>query len=272
MQHLVSSAVVRFALELESLEGITIFGDYQRGVSEFETGFENNDGLSASNEGAVGVGMTPLVLRDGVLRSHVLLPRQVAEKACTQDASGHARKARYTVVHELAHCDDHKKLADRFAAELMDNSARRNVLDIGCRATWSEYYVCRTVAKECPEMLADMEEVIVRTLQGFEVESKIAKHYAAQGDKQEAQRHAVSAGFNLFIVLARLLGHLDGLGLLFKDGCKIAPAYLSKMVQDADVEQLCAALNKLWNERGRWKALSDIRAVWSPLATILNKI
>jgi hypothetical protein len=63
MQQLVSSAVTRFGLNLDSLEGITIFGEYHRGISEFKTGFENNDGLSASNDSAVGVGMTPLVLR-----------------------------------------------------------------------------------------------------------------------------------------------------------------------------------------------------------------
>jgi hypothetical protein len=121
-------------------------------------------------------------------------------------------------------------------------------------------------------MLLDMEELVVRTLESFEIESKIAKHYADKSERQEGQRHAISAGFNLFIVFARLLGHLDGLGLSFEERCKIAPAYLSKMVRDSDVEELRVILNKLWNERGGWKALSELRTIWASLSVILNRI
>jgi len=271
VQQLVASAIANFGVRLDLLDGITIFADYQQGVSQFETGFEDG-ALSASEGSIVGVGMTPLVLREGNLRSHILLPRKVAQDAKMQDLSEKARKARYMILHELAHCDDHQNLAIKFRAELLEIRARQNVLDVGCRATWSEYYVCRTVAREYPEMLRDMEESAVRALGSFEAESKIAAHYGSIGDREEGQRHAFGAGFNLFIVFARLLGHLDGLGISFKEACRIAPAYLSNLVQISDVEHLHKMLDELWTRRGDWTALNEVRKLLTPLSAILNRI
>jgi hypothetical protein len=271
VQQLVASAIADFGLSLGVPEGITIFVDYNRGISQFDTGLEDG-ALSASKGSLVGVGMTPLVLREGKLRSHVLLPRQVAESSKAQDDSEHARKARYAIVHELAHCDDHENLATRFGAELLDTAARRNMLDVGCRATWSEYYVCRTVAKQYPELLRDLEESAVRALESFEAESRIAAHYASIGDREEGQSHAFSAGFNLLIVLARLLGHLDGLSISFENACRIAPAYLSNLVLISDIEHLHNALDVLWSRRPDWTALSEVRSLLTPLSTILNRI
>jgi len=271
VHQLVASAIANFGLNLDLLEGITILADYQRGVSQFDTGFEDG-ALSASEGSVVGVGMTPLVLRGAVLKCHILLPRKVVDDAKMPDHSELARKARYTISHELGHCDDHQNLTSRFRAEVLDTAARRNVLDVGCRATWSEYYVCRLVAKECPEMLRDMEESTVRALESFEAESRIAARYGSMGDREEGQRHAFGAGFNLFIVFARLLGHLDGLGMSFQAACRIAPAYLSNLVRMADVEELHRTLSALWTRRHEWTALKEVRQLLTPLSAILNRI
>lgn len=271
VQQLIASGIANLGLNLDLLEGITILADYQRGVSQFDTGFEDG-ALSASEGSVVGVGMTPLVLRGGVLKSHILLPRKIVDDANIQDHSEQARKARYAISHELGHCDDHQNLAARFRAELLDTAARRNVLDVGCRATWSEYCVCRLVAKECPEILRDMEESIVRALESFEAESRVAAHYGSIGDRGEGQRHAFGAGFNLFIAFARLLGHLDGLGMSFETACKIAPAYLSNLVRMSDVEELHRTLSALWTRRDEWTALKEVRQLLTPLSAILNRI
>jgi hypothetical protein len=109
-------------------------------------------------------------------------------------------------------------------------------------------------------------------LERFDAETAIARHYAQNGERDEGQRHAVGAGFNFFIALARLLGHLDGLQRSFAQDCRIASAYLSNIVQASDVEQLRVQLRDLWDRMSEWNELNDVRALFNPLSTILNRI
>lgn len=222
--------------------------------------------------GNEGMGMTPIVLRAGLLKSHVLLPRRIADTAVTRDGSTAGDDARYVVAHELAHSDDHKRAADRFRDEVMEMISSQNKIDIGCRAIWSEYYVCRRTARQHPTILSKLEEAVVRAFESFDADAEIAKHKAKAGDFEEGQAHVIGAGLNLFITVARLLGHLDGTGRSFDQHCKIAKEYLPTCIKSTDLEDLRQTLSSLWVRRNEWKSLSETKTVWIHLATILNRI
>jgi hypothetical protein len=267
----IEASAKRYSLNIETLEGITIFADYATGVGSFDCGIEGRN-LSASSGSSVGVGMTPLVIRGGTLRCHILLPKREVDAAFATITSTESQKARYTIVHELAHADDHHNLAREFSDALKDVATDCDILNLGSRASWSEYYVCRTVAEEYPELVRSFEEMVVRAFETFEAEAGVAAHQAASGNREEGRSHAFSAGFNLVIPVARLLGHLDGLGLTFHSSCKIAPAYFSDLVQQEDIDSIHKALISLWNARGHWPELSALRQVSLTLSPILNRI
>jgi hypothetical protein len=268
---LIHASAKRFSLSLEMLEGITIFDDYATGVESFDTGIEGVK-LSASRDSAVGVGMTPLVIRGGTLKCHILLPKHEVDAAFAPVTSAESRKAQYTIVHELAHADDHHNLSREFSDALKNVATDRDILNLGSRASWSEYYVCRTVADECPDLSGILEEMVVRAFENFEAEARVAAYQAASGDLEEGKRHAFGAGFNLIIPVARLLGHLDALGLTFESSCKIAPAYFNHLVQQEDIERVHGVFIALWEAKGHWPTLSAVRRVSTALSPILNRI
>ncbi len=271
MRGLINASVKRFNLNLEMLEGITIFADYAAGAANFDTGMEGVS-VSASTGSTIGVGMTPLVIRGGSLQCHILLPKHEVDAAFAAVTSSASRKAQYTIVHELAHTDDHHNLTREFADALKDVATDRDILNLGSRASWSEYYVCRTVADEYPELIGILEEMVVRAFETFVSEAQVAAYQAASGDREEGKRHAISAGFNLILPIARLLGHLDGLGLTFQSSCRMAPAYFNDLVKQEDIDTIHKAFVSLWEARGHWPALSEVRIVWTTLSPLLNRI
>jgi len=271
IQGLIEASAKRFNLNLGMLEGTTIFADYAAGVEKFDTGIEGVK-LSASTGSTVGVGMTPLVLRGGTLRCHILLPKHEVDAAFAPVTSAESRKAHYTIVHELAHADDHHNLTREFSDALKDVTTDLDILNLGSRASWSEYYVCRTVADEWPELIGILEEMVVRAFETFESEARVAAYQAASGDREEGQRHAINAGFNLILPIARLLGHLDGLGQSFQSSCKIASSYFNDLVQQEDLDRIHSVFIYLWAARGHWQALSEVRQVSTTLFPILNRI
>ncbi|WP_298125232.1 hypothetical protein [Brevundimonas sp.] len=60
-------------INLASLDGITIAGDYAQALLELDRGYETSHTLTPSEGLAIGVAMTPSVIRDGVVKSHLVL-------------------------------------------------------------------------------------------------------------------------------------------------------------------------------------------------------
>src|ERR1700728_2515316 len=58
-------------IDLEHLDGITVADDYPAALRDLDRGFEATRPLTPTTENATGVAMTPAVLRDGVLKSHI---------------------------------------------------------------------------------------------------------------------------------------------------------------------------------------------------------
>lgn len=67
----VREATASFALELDTLEAISIAEDYRNFTNQFDTGFGPQDRVEVSD---TGVGVTPEVLRHGHVLSHVIVP------------------------------------------------------------------------------------------------------------------------------------------------------------------------------------------------------
>ncbi|QFI70519.1 hypothetical protein [Sinorhizobium alkalisoli] len=60
-------------INLERLDGITIAVDYNEALLDLDRGCETDHRLTPSSELVEGVAMAPSVIRDGVLKSHLVL-------------------------------------------------------------------------------------------------------------------------------------------------------------------------------------------------------
>ena len=59
--------------DLSRLEGVTVAYDYAQALLDLDRGYESTFRLTASDTYAVGIAMTSSFIRDGTLKSHVLL-------------------------------------------------------------------------------------------------------------------------------------------------------------------------------------------------------
>ena len=91
-------------IDLSNLDGLTLGGDYSKALAELDRGYESTIVLTPSNDAAIGIAMTPSVIRGGRLKSHIVLNAALA--AGLLDAEHELfRLALHTLAHESAHVE-----------------------------------------------------------------------------------------------------------------------------------------------------------------------
>lgn len=94
-------------IDLSRLDGVTVAYDYDAALAELDRGVEGLRTLTRSNDDQlVGVGMAPAVIRDGVVKVHIVLNGPYVE-GIEKDDSGKPceefSSALYLLAHECAH-------------------------------------------------------------------------------------------------------------------------------------------------------------------------
>jgi hypothetical protein len=144
-------SVISTKIDLAGLDGFTVAFDYDQALIELDRGYETSHVLTATKDVAVGVAMTPRVLRDGKVKSHIVLSAPyvlgiVAEPGEeTEDFS--------TAMHLLAHECAHVEVTERFDRKFPGWLLQRRHVDVlenlrwqVILAAWEEYCVCRICA------------------------------------------------------------------------------------------------------------------------------
>ena len=94
-------------LDLERLDGITFAADYAQALTKLDRGFPSTIPLEPTKEHGTGIAMTPHVLRNGVVKSHVVFDLAVLRHIKTLE-SEHWKLVFNLIAHECAHVHDNK--------------------------------------------------------------------------------------------------------------------------------------------------------------------
>lgn len=259
-----------FALKLDTLEGISIAENFRGFTNGFDTGFGPQDRLDVSE---LAAGVTPQVLRDGQLGSHVILRRSRINLFGRREQSEPRNEARYTIAHELAHADEHCRAGKQFAEQLVQLHMTPDPFQVGRRAVWSEYYVCRKIASTHPAMLSTLQELLVRSTEEFGNDCATARaRIAASNDKAGIHGRLCGTAFRVFSDASRLLGHVDGLGNGFKTACPIAVTYIEDAKLTSTFEDLHSKLKVLWDSFPNWSDLNDLQPILVVIDAALKKV
>lgn len=265
---LVGKAIREFSREfdLNSLDGVTVAGDYVQALAELDRGYESSYSLTPSEGEVVGVAMTASVLRDDVLKSHIvfnagyLWPLLDAHHSDLQSA-----------VHIIAHECAHVEVTGKFETAIPGMLLRKRYIDLHDRARsdviqacWDEYAATNLSAgfgRDCTE---NYEEILISHL-GItrQKANEIIKAYRLHGDLEKVYCEVYQAYGNLLKYAAYYLGDLSGREFNFSLKSNVEEALAGHWFENYfyRLEEACVAIAKQygnWGDCSLFEVIGDI--------------
>lgn len=251
---------------LSELDGVTVAEDYAQALAELDRGYESSHTLTPSEGAVVGVAMTPSVLRDGMLKSHIVVNAQYLWPLL-DDTHPDFQSALHIVAHECAHVE----ITGKFEAAIPGVLLRKCFTDIRDRARsdvilacWDEYAATRLSAGFGEDPTEGYEETLIKHMGTARQEANESiKAYRLHGDVVKVYCEAYRAYGNLLKYAAYYLGNLAGHGLeLYKrpnfdaalDGHWFE-AYFHRLDEACNT---IAAQYGTWRDQGVFEVIGDI--------------
>lgn len=241
-------------IDLSNLDGLTVGGDYARALAELDRGYESTIVLTPSNDVAIGIAMTPSVMRDGQLKSHIVLNAGLMDKLRDPDDELF-RLALHTLAHECAHVEVTAAFDRCFPNVLL--RARRADLQEHCRwdvilACWDEYAACRISAGFGEDPTEGYEQTFIQTLEIARTNANAAiRAYRRHGDHGRIVREVYAEYGRAMKYAAYLLGDLDARDIALADRPLVSTA-LEGHLFAPQIIRLAQALRDLFNTFGAW--------------------
>jgi len=253
-------------IDLSNLDGLTLGGDYPKALAELDRGYESTIVLTPSNDIAVGIAMTPSVIRDGKRKSHIVLNANIA--ACLVNSEHEVFSfALHTLAHECAHVEVTAAFERCFPNVLL--RSKRPDLQEQCRwgvilACWDEYAACRISAGFGEEPTKGYEEIFIEALGTTREKANAAiRAYRLHGEHSRIACEVYAEYGRLMKHTAYLLGDLDARGVLLAER-PLSVAALNGHFFEPYLQRLSKALRDLFDGFGAWTdetlfaALGDI--------------
>lgn len=251
------------SIELSGLDGVTIAADYHQALAELDRGYETNYVLTASNDIAIGVAMTPSVIRDGKLKSHIVWNGHFA-CGLLDVQHEHFRTALHLLAHECAHVEITAAFERCFPGVLLrtrhDDAHQSFRWDI-IQACWDEYAATRISAGFGEDPTDGYEETFISVLgSARQTVDDAIRAYRNHGDVDEIMIAAYTEYGRLMKYAAYHLGNLDGLGIAISD----RPATREPLEGhwfEIYLNSLHTAFRELWSEFGKWESKAPFEAI-----------
>ena len=241
-------------MDLSNLDGLTLGGDYPKALAELDRGYESTIVLIPSNDIAIGIAMTPSVIRDGRLKSHVVLNAGIA--ACLLDSNHELfRLALHTLAHECAHVQVTAAFERCFPNVLLRSKRAdpqeqcRWAVILGC---WDEYAACRISAGVGDDPTDGYEQTFIQALQTARETANVAiRAYRRHAGHSRIACEVYAEYGRLMKYAAYLTGDLDARGIALEDRPPIAAA-LEGHYFNRYLPRLREALRDLFEAFGAW--------------------
>lgn len=254
------------------LDGVTVAYDYAEALLGLDVGYATNHQLKPSEGDVVGIAMTPTVLREGVLKSHIVLNAAFVE-ALEQPDNDSYRQSLHTLAHECAHVETSFHFDTAFPGTLRRKTVpnarllhRWNTF-IAC---WDEYSATRLSAGIGHDPTNDYENTfIARLADTRDRANKLITAYRLHGNVDQILDEIYCAYGNLLKFTAYHLGNLDGAGIDVMARSATVNALRDHWFEPYFHRMKNACQNIARNE-GQWKDLTDFEAIGDLLDDLVN--
>lgn len=274
--NLIVSAVNLFGrvLDLERLDGITVAADYPAALRELDRGFAQMQPLTPTTENAIGIAMTPPVLRDGVIKSHIVFNVGVVLQLDENGPDEERQVAFYIVGHECAHVQLLKALDQCFPGHFLKHRYKdfeESFLWETSNACWDEYAACRLSAPFGERQLGWYEDTFLTALQNARERGNAAiRTFRLHKDVRRLTAEIVPVYSQVLTFASYVLGHLAGIGADLS-AVPRAQAALRGHWFEPHFTALAAALEKIWSRYGDWAGLEEFTTIGAIAKDVLRE-
>jgi hypothetical protein len=254
-------------IDLQRLDGVTVGCDYDDALASVDRGIEGLRPLSRSDGDVVGIAMSPAVLRDGVVKVHLVFGAGYLNGLAAEDQSDDLKFAVSVVAHECAHVEVIRLWDEAFPGTVLRtryDDYESAIFGEIAEICWEEYAACRIAAPFSFGKSGDYAKGLVKVLDVAREKSNAAiRAYRDHGDIDQVVNEAGSPLCAPLKLASYLLGQLDGSG---RDWSVEAEARTSLETAGyaTIVDRMHQHLRDLWEARGNWKS----QAQFQPLRDI----
>ncbi|MBL4758950.1 MAG: hypothetical protein JKY32_15365 [Rhizobiales bacterium] len=262
-------AVISRDIDLTKLDGLTISHDYDKSLVELDRGYQTNHVLTATKDVAIGVAMTPCVMRNGKVLSHMVFNAPYIFGILEEE--GQETEAFNTSLHLLVHESAHVEVTASFDdvfpgwllqhkhSDVVDNLRWQFIL-----ASWEEYMVCRICGNIGYDPLDGYAETFISVLASTKANCiEAIKSYRIHSNVDEVICSVYGHLCNLLKYASYFLGALHGIGREMNEFPELQSA-LSNSVYNDDFDDLSMALEDLmeryadWPDMKKFEDLGDV--------------
>lgn len=262
-------------IDISRLDGVTVAYDYKEALAALDRGYGPPIRvLTPTADYGVGVAMTPAVLRDGVVKAHMVIHAELI-RPLEDEKHEHWKEALYLLIHECAHVE-YNKIFDEAFPQTMLQVAYENIIAgiLGqiSETCWEEYVACRiSAAFADDQILAGYEETFCAALKGArEQANEKIKAYRLHGNHTQILEEVSHEYAAVMKYSSYFLGHLAGLGRS-PDSAETTSAAIQNHWFHSYFLRLQAAFEKLWSRYGVWECREEFSAIGEIARDILQE-
>ncbi|MDF0522197.1 hypothetical protein P0R31_33690 [Bradyrhizobium yuanmingense] len=258
-------------IDLAALDGITIAFDYNQALLDIDHGYETSRKLTPSEGIALGVAMTPAVMRAGVVKSHMLFHAGVLLPLEDENSEDY-QQAIHTLAHECAHVEVTERIDRAFPGTILQKkySDHRTALrwDV-IRACWDEYAVTRICAQFGKQATEGYEETFIASLQQTrDRANELIKAFRLHGNVGQIAAEVYGTYGELMKFASCHLGNMAGLGLTLDDLPRTKEAIAGHWFEP-HFERLNEACQALFEKYGKWNDATLFEAIGDLVEDVL---
>jgi hypothetical protein len=249
-------------INLSSLDGITIAFDYKKALLELDRGYETSHKLTPSDGEVLGIAMTPSVIRNGIIKSHILLHAGLIQELETEN-SELFKLAFHTLAHECAHVEVTNFFDKSFPNVLLKKSEKNGhelLKDTITQMCWDEFAVTSIVAKYGADPTESYEDIFINFLgTARDNANQLIKAYRLHGDNTQILAEVYNTYGELMKFGAYHLGNMYGHGLKVEDLPNTLKA-LDGHWFASFFKRMDMLLKEIGEDYGKWEDMSKFNA------------
>jgi len=239
---------------LSRLDGVTVAHDYQQALASLDRGYKTDHVLTPSDGHAVGVAMTPSVIRDDTLKSHIVFNAHIVSPIARPDPEA-IQLPLHVIAHECAHVEITHKFDEVFPGVLLRQrygDAREAFRWRVIMACWDEYAATRLSANFGEDPTAGYEETFLKHMAEARAKARVFIHaYRLHGNLDQVYSEVYGVLGDLLKFAAYVLGNADGHRIEVAERAALATALAGHWFEPF-FKRLHEALRSIADQYGRW--------------------